>query len=93
MIRSLRVESPPIDPGEVVTLTCPVPRPGRALHLEVDTETFVAFDVLHAEKSERGVHIEVRCRATSPSTFHGVLIVARDEGAVPVHLNPNRAMS
>jgi len=76
MIDPIRIVSAEIDPGERVTLTCPLPAGSRAIHLDVDIHAFAAFELVHAESSAGGVHIEVRCRSARPAVFSGVLIVA-----------------
>ena len=81
MIRTVRLRSEAVDPGASVTLTCLLAIGATALHLDVDPTSLVAFDLLRAERSAVGVHIDVRCRAAIPSVFSGVLIVRHDKHA------------
>jgi len=83
VIRSLRLRSEPIDPGASVVLTCPLRAGERALHLDIDLATRLAFEIQRAEKTSGAVHIEVRCRANAPTVFHGALLVERETGARP----------
>ena len=80
MIRWLHLRSSPIEPGANVVLTCPLRTAERALHLDIDVATSLAFEIRRTEKSSQGVHIDLHCRATEPSVFHGALLVSRDEG-------------
>jgi hypothetical protein len=81
VIRSVRLESAPIDPGERVTLTCPLSKGHSAMHLDVDAQTAVDFEIVRAEKSSTGAHVEVRCRARAPSVFRGALLVSSSSAA------------